>query len=343
MLTKIRARADLSSIGIAVAAVAALTFNPPALAAQSSPSIVATPTTVAPGGMITVTVTNGLGGPSEWVGLVEASALDASHVTWNYLNRGTTLQFVAPVTTGRYNARLFANGWNKVATSNSISVETPTRPSLTIANGSVTEGNSGTTPVTFSVTLSPTSPKAVTVNYAAANGTASAGSDYVAARGTLKFAPGAATQPVTVLVNGDATAEPNENFVVTLSNPTNAVLVGATSTATILNDDGMLTPTLTVPASVSPGGLITVAVANAPGSYTDWVALMKAGDPDRSFIVFQYLNGLTSAPVRGVASATLQFVAPTTPGTYNLRLYNFGWTKVATSTPVTVQTQTSPR
>jgi hypothetical protein len=334
-----RSRVRFSGIGLAIAVVAALTFNPTAAAAQS-PTIAATPTTVAPGGIITVTVTNAPGGFNDWVGLTEASAPDTAYVAWNYLSGGTTLQFVAPTTPGTYNARLFANGWTKLATSNPITVQTQTQPSLTIGIASVSEGNSGTTPVTFSVTLSPTSSSTVTVNYATANGTATAGSDYVAASGTLTFAPGIATRPVTVLVNGDSTPEPIENFVVTLSGPTNAILGSPTAMATIFNDDGTPTPTLTVPSSVAPGGVITVVVANATGSVSDWVGLVEASAPDGSYISFQYLNGLTSPPATGVTNATLQFVAPMTPGTYNLRLFNFGWTKLATSSPVTVQTQT---
>ena len=121
------------------------------------------------------------------------------------------------------------------ATSNSINVQT--LPALTVNSVSVTEGQSGTTPATFTVTLSPVSTQTVTVNYATANGTATAGSDYVAESGTLTFAPGVSTRPISVTINGDTTVEPNETFSVTLSSPANAVLGTATGTGTITNDD----------------------------------------------------------------------------------------------------------
>ena len=84
------------------------------------------------------------------------------------------------------------------------------------------EGNSGTVNATFTVTLSEASSQTVTVAYATANGTATAGSDYTATAGTLTFAPGTLTQPVLVPVAGDTLYEPDETFTVTLASPTGA-------------------------------------------------------------------------------------------------------------------------
>ena len=61
--------------------------------------------------------------------------------------------------------------------------------------------------------------------------------DYLAASGTLTFAPGEVTKPVPVTVFGDSRFEPNETFAVNLSNPSNATLVDAQGIAAILNDD----------------------------------------------------------------------------------------------------------
>jgi hypothetical protein len=342
MVTELRARAGLRDIGIAVAAVAALTFFPAELAAQS-PSVTATPTTVAPGGTITVTVANGPGSPTDWVALAPTTAPDTTYLDWKYLNDSTippgagltsaTVHLTAPSTSGTYEVRFFANfGFTRLATSSPITVQAGL-PTLSINNVSTTEGNSGTTPATFTVTLSPTSTQTVTVSYATANGTATAGSDYVSKSGTLTFTSGTATQPLTVLVNGDTTSEPNETFVVTLSSPTNAVLGTAQGTGTIVNDEGTPTPTITAsPTAVAPGGTITVVVANGPGNLTDWVALAATGSPATSFVAWKYLGGGTGG--------TLQFVAPATPGTYEARfLANDGYVVLATSNPVTVQSQ----
>ncbi|HWP53694.1 MAG TPA: Calx-beta domain-containing protein, partial [Pyrinomonadaceae bacterium] len=110
-------------------------------------------------------------------------------------------------------------------------------PFLSINDVSLTEGNSGTTSANFTVSLSAASGQTVTVNYATANSTATAGSDYVATSGTLTFAPGEATKTVTVTVNGDTANEPDETFFLDLSSPTNATITQSRGTATITNDD----------------------------------------------------------------------------------------------------------
>lgn len=97
-------------------------------------------------------------------------------------------------------------------------------PSLVIGDASASEGNSGTNTFSFPVTLSASSAQTVTVNFATANGTATAGSDYVAASGTVSFNPGQTSGTVSVTVNGDSTREPNESFVVNLSGAVNATI-----------------------------------------------------------------------------------------------------------------------
>ena len=99
------------------------------------------------------------------------------------------------------------------------------------------EGDSGQTAFTFTVSLPNADSHSVTVNYATADGTASAGSDYVATSGTLTFAPGQTSQTITVFVNGDRMDEPDETFLVKLSNPTNAAIGRSQGTGTIVNDD----------------------------------------------------------------------------------------------------------
>ncbi len=103
------------------------------------------------------------------------------------------------------------------------------------------EGNSTNT-LTFTITLSNPSAFPVTVNFATADGTALAGSDYVATYGTLTFAPGETSQTVTVTILGDATVESDETFTLVLSDASGATIGAATGTATLLNDDVLLPP-----------------------------------------------------------------------------------------------------
>lgn len=112
-------------------------------------------------------------------------------------------------------------------------------PRLTISDGVVTEGNSGTTLMTFTVTLSAAQGEGVTVNYATADGTAIAGEDYLAAFDTLTFAPGETTRTFTVEVLADATREPDETLFVNLSGASsNAFVADGQGRGTILDDDG---------------------------------------------------------------------------------------------------------
>jgi hypothetical protein len=75
------------------------------------------------------------------------------------------------------------------------------------------------------------------VNYATAAVTATAGSDYVSAGGTLTFTAGQTSRAINVTVNGDTTFEANETFTVNLSSPVNATIADSQGAGTITNDD----------------------------------------------------------------------------------------------------------
>lgn len=113
----------------------------------------------------------------------------------------------------------------------------PAAGKLNIADVTKVEGNSGTTAVDFTVTLSAASTNTVVVDYATANGTALAGTDYTATSGTLIFAPGQTSKTVTVKVTGDGVYELNETFIVNLSAPSGATIVDGQAVGTIKNDD----------------------------------------------------------------------------------------------------------
>ena len=112
---------------------------------------------------------------------------------------------------------------------------------LSINNISLTEGNSGTKAFTFTVTMTAPANEfdVVSVGYRTADGSARAGSDYVAKSGSLFFASANLSQPVTVSVIGDTLNEFNETFLVSLTNASsNAVIVNGIGRGTIVNDDG---------------------------------------------------------------------------------------------------------
>ena len=121
-----------------------------------------------------------------------------------------------------------------------------TAPSLSINTVTQTEGDSGTTNFTFTVTKTGATELNATVNFATeASGSnpATAGAlcgpgvDYEAQSSSLTFAPGDPTLPITIKVCGDITIEPHETFRVVLSAPVNASIGTGTGTGTITNDD----------------------------------------------------------------------------------------------------------
>nr|MCU0479524.1 putative Ig domain-containing protein [Chloroflexota bacterium] len=124
----------------------------------------------------------------------------------------------------------------------SLVIEPAPQPSsvLRIWDAEVVEGDAGTVTVSLSVVLAPSAPGTVTLQYATANGTAVAGSDYTAATGTLTFAPGETAKTVSVSVTGDTAIEADETFFVRLSSVTGAYVVDAEGKASILNDDSAL-------------------------------------------------------------------------------------------------------
>jgi len=110
-------------------------------------------------------------------------------------------------------------------------------PSVSIGDPTITEGNTGTLNAVFTVTLSAASNQAVTVNFATADGTATAGSDYVAKTGTLTIPAGQTSATITVPVNGDRLAENSEMFSLRLTDPTNAFIADGFGLATIVDNE----------------------------------------------------------------------------------------------------------
>lgn len=101
----------------------------------------------------------------------------------------------------------------------------------------IDEGNSGTIDLPIFLQLSNPSAQTITVKYATADGTALAGSDYVASTGTVTFLPGEDSKTLYLQVKGDALTEPDETFLIKLSNQTNATIVTAQKPVTLRNDD----------------------------------------------------------------------------------------------------------
>jgi len=139
-------------------------------------------------------------------------------------------------------------------------------PTVSIADASVTEGNAGTTTMSFNVTIS-ASAKHASVAFQTHDGTATSPADYVAKSGTIRFNGHLTTRTATVSVNGDLVDEPDETFTVTLSSPDGVTIDQGTATGTILDDDAP--PTVNAgDAAVVEGNTGQTTTASVPVSLT---------------------------------------------------------------------------
>src|SRR5512132_2843866 len=169
---------------------------------------------------------------------------------------------------------------------------------ITATTPAQVEGNSGTTSVSFAIAYTG-NPTAFSIDWATANGTATAGSDYIAASGTVSFdgtGPDK-TKTATVLINGDTTAETNETFTVNISNPQPAagiVIDTPSATQTIADDDSS--------ASFAIAD-VTAAEGNA-GSSTFSFAVTKTGSTG-------FTTGVNFATTDGTATVADGDYAPT--------------------------------
>ena len=106
---------------------------------------------------------------------------------------------------------------------------------LSVADAVATEEEDTT--LDFVVTLDPAASATVTVDYATADGTATAGDDYTGTNGTLTFAAGDTTKTVSVPITDDTVDDGGETLTLTLSNASGAEISDAAATGTIRNTE----------------------------------------------------------------------------------------------------------
>lgn len=191
---------------------------------------------------------------------------------------GTNKAFAALNTAASTTSTLYSINVGTGAASAPVAIGTGnTLAGLTIANGgdaqfsvasaviSETDGN-----VSVTVERDGGDGRAVTVDYATANGTATAGTDYTATSGTLAFAQGQGAKTFTVPITDDAAIEAVETFTVKLGNPVGGAVLGTkdTQTVSIVSDD------------VSPV---------APGTPSAAFALKKPLGSSKSKAVFNFV------------------------------------------------------
>jgi hypothetical protein len=176
-------------------------------------------------------------------------------------------------------------------------------PTMVIGDIGLPEGPQGTTnPAVFTVTLSATSAVPVSVDFATANGSAlTSDSDYVATNGTLTIPPNAWSGTIAVPVIGDNKSEPDENFVLNLSNPVYAITNNNRGTCTITNDDFSIYVRGDGAGSDANDG---TSWATALATLTNAVARAPTASPVRSDVVTISQVWQLSTPIRFYVQAS---------------------------------------
>ena len=144
--------------------------------------------------------------------------------------------------------------------SHATSVRVVGPPAISVRDATVREADGAV--LAFSVTLDHPSSRTVTVSYATTDGTATAGSDYMASSGSLTFNAGDTSQTVEVTVLTDSDEEDEETLTMTLSSASQATLADATGTGTITNGESTVTQD-DPPAEV----LVTATFSNIPATH----------------------------------------------------------------------------
>jgi aryl-phospho-beta-D-glucosidase BglC (GH1 family) len=146
----------------------------------------------------------------------------------------------------------------------------------------------GTAVATFTVRLSAPSGRTVTVSYATADGTATAGADYLAAAGTLTFAPGETQKTISVTVLADNVVEPAETFFVRLSNPQYATLADAEGLGTIVDSSSPPLPAISA-------GDVTVTEGNSGTSSAVFTVRLSAAGAQPVTVAYTTADGTALA------------------------------------------------
>ena len=130
------------------------------------------------------------------------------------------------------------------------------RPRVSIGSAFSEEGNSGTTTIAFTISLSEATSVDVTVDYMTSDGTALAGQDYEMASGTATITKGTTETTIEVSILSDDEGEQDEEFEVIISNAINADINRNTALGVIENDDAIITIGYTTPESYTGMNLV---------------------------------------------------------------------------------------
>ena len=217
-------------------------------------------------------------------------------------------------------------------------------PALAVNDVIIIEGDSGTSIAYFGFGLSQAAgPGGVTFDYATADGTAVAGSDYVAASGTVTIPEGSNSTVVGIVINGDTTPEASETFFVNLGNVTGAVVADAQGLGTIENDDVAVVQIhdiqgngLTSPlngATVTTEGIVTALKFNN-GFFLQTADGSVDADPNTSQGIFVFTS--TAPPATAAVGNRVRVTGTVTEFTPTTNLNQLSITEIVSVTAIQV-------
>jgi len=152
------------------------------------------------------------------------------------------------------------------------------------------------------------------VNYATSDGTATAGSDYTAASGTINFGPGEISKLVSIpIINDNLFENGNETFTLTLSNPTGSAILTTPTTTTVTISDNDSKPSMFVSS--------TIRLAEGDSGTTNFSIPVTLSNPSVQSITVDYATSNVTATAGSdytATSGTLTIPAGATSGTINV-------------------------
>lgn len=213
---------------------------------------------------------------------------------WNDASRSTT----APYYLAEYDVDSGAPGSGGQGVGVILN-DDPEPPTLSVNDVSISEGNSGSKSLLFTVTLSKTSASAVTVQYATTDGTAIKTKDYTAISGTLSFSAGQTSKTLSVPILGDTLDENDETFSLGLNTPTGAFIAKGQGNGTIIDDDAM--PSLSI-------NDVQVSEGNTGSAAATFTVKLSAVSGRLVKVNFATINGTAKSPADFIATkGTLAF------------------------------------
>jgi hypothetical protein len=182
-----------------------------------------------------------------------------------------------------------------------------------VSDITVLEGNAGSSDAVFNLSLSKPSSQPIPINFATANGSATAGSDYTAAASSITFSPGTTNQTITVKILGDTVQEPTEFFVLNLTGVEGATLARDQATATILDNDAAIPSISVLDASIIEGNSGSVDLVFA--------VVLSSSSPQPVTVAYATLNNTAIAGIDYLATNnTLTFPSGSTTQSITVRV-----------------------